>query len=61
MTIALFFNIMLEDDDRVPMFERLDKASFKLMSFCKVEAGKLCWIYPESRLMPLPCVERTTL
>ena len=45
MTTAQFFNIIPEDDDRVPGSERLDKASFELMSFCKLEAGRLCWFY----------------
>ena len=31
------------------------------MGFCKVEAGRLCWIYPGGRLLPLPDIERTTL
>ena len=31
------------------------------MSFYKVEAGRLCWIYLVGRLMPLPNVEQTTL
>jgi len=32
-TIARFFNIIPEDDDRVPVYERLDKASFELNVF----------------------------
>ena len=58
--MACFFNVIPDDDDdddRVFRSERHDKASFKLMSFCKVEAGRLCWIYPVDRLMPLPNVE----
>ena len=31
------------------------------MGFCQADAGRLCWIYPGGRLMPLPNVERTTL
>ena len=31
------------------------------MDFCQVEAGRLCWIYPGGRLIPLPNVERITL
>ena len=34
---------------------------FELMGFCRVEAGRLCWIYPGGRLMPLPNIERTNL
>jgi len=48
-------------DDRVSGSERLDKAAFELMGFCKVEVGRLCWIYPGGRLMPLPNIKRTTL
>jgi len=43
--IARFFNVIPDDNDWVSGFERLDKSSFKLMSFCKVKAGRLCWIY----------------
>jgi len=49
-TIAQFFNIIPEDDDQVPGSERLDKASFELMSFGKLEAGRLFWIYPGTGL-----------
>jgi len=45
MTIAHLFNIIPDDDERVPGSEQLDKASFKLMSFCKVEASQLFWVY----------------
>ena len=40
--IAQFFNIIPKDNDQVPRSERLDRASFELMSFCKVESGRLC-------------------
>ena len=43
MTIARFFNIILNDDDRVSGSKRLNIASFELMSFCEVEAGGLYW------------------
>jgi len=54
-------NIIPEDDDRVCGFERLDKASFALMSFRKVEAGKLCSIFPRGKAYASSNVERTTL
>jgi len=60
-SIARFLGIEHNSDDRVSGSERLDKAAFELMGFCKVEAGRLCWIYPRGRLMPLPNIERTTL
>ena len=43
------------------MIELVDQAAFELMGFCRVEVGRLCWIYPGGRLMPLPNIERTTL
>jgi len=46
-TIACFFNIIQKI-----MIEYLE-----LMSFCKVKASRLCWIYFGGRLMPLPNVE----
>jgi hypothetical protein len=60
-SIARFLGIEPNPDDRVSGSERLDKAAFELMGFCRVEAGRLCWIYPGGRLMPLPNIERTTL
>ena len=60
-SIARFLGIEPNPDDRVSGSKRLDKAAFELMSFCKVEAGQLYWIYPKGRLMPLPNIERTTL
>ena len=61
ISIARFLGIEPNPDDRVSGFERLDKVAFALMGFCRVEAGRLCWIYPGGQLMPLPNVERTTL
>jgi len=40
---------------------QLNQAGFKIMNFCKVEAGRLCWIYPGDWLLPLPNVDHTTL
>jgi len=60
-SIARFFGIEPNPDDRVSGPKQLDKAAFELMGFCKVEAGRLCWIHPGGRLMPLPNIERTTL
>ena len=45
-TIARFLVIEPNPKDRVFVFERLDQVAFELMKFCKVEAGRLCWIYP---------------
>jgi len=60
-SIARFLGVEPRDDDKVHRSDGLDKATFELLGFCKVEAGKLCWIYPGDRLMPLPNVARTTL
>jgi len=46
-TIACFFNIIPHDDDWVPGSKRFDKPSFELLSFCKLEASRLCRIYLE--------------
>jgi len=27
------------------------------MNFCKVDGGRLCWIYPGDQLLPLPNVD----
>jgi len=53
-SIARFLGIEPNPDDRVSGSKRVDKAAFELMDFCKVEVGRLCWIYPGGRLMPLP-------
>ena len=47
-------------EDRVSRSERFDQAAFEIMNFCKVEAGRLCWIYPGDWLLPLPNVNQTT-
>jgi len=60
-TIARFLGVKLNPEDRVSRFERLDKAAFEIMNFCKVEAGRLCWIYLGDQLLPLPNVDRTIL
>jgi len=48
-------------EDRVFGSKRLDKAAFEQVNFCKVEDGRLCWIYPGDQLMLLCNVECTTL
>jgi len=60
-TVARFQSVEPNPEDRVSRSERLDQATFEIMNFCKVEAGRLCWIYPGNRLLPLPNVDRTTL
>ena len=50
ITIARFLGIEPNPDDRVSRFERLNQAAFEIMNFCKVEAARLCWIYPGDRL-----------
>jgi len=58
---ARLLGIEPNPEDRVSGSERLDQAAFEIMDFCKVEAGRLYWIYPGDRLFPLPNVDRTTL
>ena len=41
-SIARFLRIEPNPDDRVSGSERLDKAAFELMGFCRIEAGRLC-------------------
>jgi len=60
-TIARFLGVESNPEDRVCGSERLDQVTFEIMSFCKVEAGRLCWIYPGDRFLPLPNIDRTTL
>ena len=60
-TIARFLRVECNFQDRVFRSEKLDQAAFEIMNLCKVEAGRLCWIYPGDRLLPLPNVDRTTL
>jgi len=40
--IARFLGVEPNPDDQVSGFEQLDKVVFELMSFFKVEAGRLC-------------------
>ena len=60
-SIVKFLGIESNPNDRVSGFERLYKVAFELMGFCRIEAGRLCWIYPGDQLMPLPNIERPTL
>ena len=60
-TIARFLSIESHPEDRVSRSKRLDQVAFEIMNFCKVEAGRLYWIYPRDRLLLLPNVDRTTL
>ena len=59
--IVRFLGIEPNLDDGVSGSERLDKPTFELMVFCRLEGGRLCWIYPGGRLMPLLNIERTIL
>jgi len=61
ITITRFLGVKPNPDDRVSGSERLDRAAFELMNFCKVEAGRLCWIYPDDRLLLFSNIDRTTL
>jgi len=45
-TITRFLGVEPNPKDRVSGSEWLDQAAFEIMNFCKVEAGRLCWIYP---------------
>ena len=60
-TIARFLGVEPNAEDRVSRSEWLDHATFELMGFYKVEARRLCRIYPGNQLLPLLDVERTTL
>ena len=60
-TIARFLSVESNLENRVSGSERLDQAAFEIMNICKVEAGRLCWIYLGDRLLLLPNVDRTTL
>ena len=60
-TIARFLGVEPNLEDRVYGSEQLDQATFKIMNFCKVEAGHFCWIYAGDWLLPLPSVDHTTL
>jgi len=56
-TIARFLGVKPNPEDRVSGIERLDQAAFEIMNFCKIKAGRLCWIYPGDRLLLLPNVD----
>ena len=56
-TIARFLGIEPNPDDRVSRPERLHQATFEIINFCKVEARRLCWIYPRDRLLPLSNID----
>jgi len=60
-TIARFLSVEPNPDDKVSGSEQLDQAAFEIMNLCKDEAGRLCWIYPRDRLLPLPNVDCATL
>ena len=60
-TIARFLGVDPNAEDRVSESEWLDQAAFEIMNFSKAEAGRLCWIYPEDRLVPVFNVDQTTL
>ena len=60
-TIARFLGIEPNLEDGVSGFEWLDQVAFEIINFCKVEAGRLCWIYLGNQLLPLANVDRTTL
>ena len=42
--IARFLGVESNPKDRVFGSERLDRAAFEIMNFCKVKDGRLCWI-----------------
>jgi len=60
ISIARFLGIEPNPNHRVRASELLDKATFELMDFCHVEAGRLCWIDPGGWLMSPPNIEQTT-
>jgi len=60
ITIARFW-VSSPTEYRVSKSQRLDQAAFEIMNSCKVNAERLCWIYPEDRLVPIFNVDRTTL
>ena len=45
-TIVRFLGVEPHYEDRVFGSEQPDQAAFEIMNFCKVEASRLCWIYP---------------
>ena len=50
--IARLIAILLNPNDRVPGFKWLNLAAFEQMYFCKVEDGRVYYIYPGNCLMP---------
>jgi len=44
-TTTRFLGIKPNPEDRISGSEWLDQAAFEIVNFCKVEAGRLCWIY----------------
>ena len=48
-------------NDRVTGSKRLHLAAFEQIKFCKVDGGRICWIYPGNRLISLSNVDRTSL
>jgi len=60
-TIARFLGVEPNLEDQVSWSEQLNQATFELMNFCKVGAGRLYWIYSGDRLLPLPNINQTTL
>jgi len=48
-------------NDRVTGSKRLHLAAFEQIKFCKVDGGRVCWIYPGNQLIPPPNVDRTSL
>jgi len=58
---ATLVSVEMNTDDRVAGLERLNLAGFEQTKLCRVDGGRICWIYPGNWLMPLPNVERTSL
>jgi len=58
--IDYYWGIKPKPEDRVSESEGLDQAAFEFMNFCKVEAGRLRWIYPMDWFLLLSNVDRTT-
>jgi len=56
-TIARLLGVEPDLEDRVFRSERLDQAAFEIMNFFKIEADRLCWIYPGDRLLPFSNVD----
>jgi len=52
-TIARCLGVEPNSEDRVSAADWLDKDAFEQMKSHKVKVGRLSWIYPRSRLLPL--------